>query len=56
MVALMSECKIRQLILISIQATVDNGCMYVVPKQFDALFDSDQSFMHQQVCIAQQTA
>jgi len=31
------------------EATVDNGCMYVVPKQFDALFDSDQSFMHQQV-------
>ena len=23
--------------------------MYVVPKQFDALFDSDQSYMHQQV-------
>jgi len=33
-------------------ATVTNGCMYVVSKEFDALFDRDDSHRHQQVIMS----
>jgi len=30
-------------------ATTTNGCMYVVPKEFDSFFNRDDSYKHQQV-------
>lgn len=30
--------------------TLDNGCMYVVPKEYDENFDRDDAYEHMQVC------